>query len=205
METIKYRGVEIEIKQDEMAESPNEWESDNFLVYDHRDFYVEKKGFNPRDIFDYFEEHAFKKVLYQGHFVFMVYAYIHSGVALSLGRNGYPFNDRWDVSSTGNILIKRQKGVWTEAKARKIAEGLIETWNQYLSGDVYGYNIEQFNESCWGYYEYDTCLQEAKGIVDWHLEEARKKRIVILKQLIKSKVPLEYRQKQLLTLSSTYN
>lgn len=206
METINYRGVEIEIRPDEMSESPNEWwDNERFLVYDHRDFYVEKKGFNPRDIFDYFEEHAFKKVLYQGYFVFTVYAYIHSGVALSLGRSRYPFNDRWDVSSTGNILIKRQKGVWTEAKARKIAEGLIETWNQYLSGDVWGYNIEQFNDSCWGYYGYDTCLEEAKRIVDWHLEENRKKRIATLKQLIKSKVPLEYRQKQLLTLSSTYN
>jgi len=205
MEKINYRGIGIEIIPDEDCESPNEWDNDRFIVYDHRDFYVEKKGFNPKEIFDYFEENAYKKVLYKGYFVFTLYAYIHSGVYLSLGRGRYPFNDRWDVSSTGSVLIKRTSGTWTEAKARKVAEGLIETWNQYLSGDVYGYNIEQLNESCWGYYGKDVCLQEAKDIIDWHLENQRKKRIVTLKELIKSKVPLEHRQKRLLTLSSTYN
>jgi len=205
MEKINYRGIEIKIIPDEDCESPNEWSDDEFIVYNHRDFYVKKEGFSPREIFDYFEENAYRKKLYKGHFVFTLYAYIHSGVSLSLGRDRYPFNDRWDVSSTGNVLVKRASGTWTEAKAREIAEELVRTWNQYLSGDVYGYNIEQLNESCWGYYGGDVCLQEAKSIVDRRLENQRKKRIVTLKGLIKSKVPLEHRQKRLLTLSSTYN
>lgn len=205
METINYRGVEIEIEQDEFTESPNDWDGSRFIVYDHRDFYVEKKGFNPNDIF---EDVWGTNKLYKGYYVFGVDAYIHSGVVLAIRntRKALDFPDRrWDVSFKGFALIKREKGCYTKDKAFKVAEGLIDIWNQYLSGNVYGYNIEQFNESCWGFYGYNTCLQEAKNIVDYHLEELRKKRQETLKQLIKSKVPIAYRSQHLLTLPQTSN
>jgi len=206
METVKYRGINIEIEQDQDAQSPQEWSDDErILVYNHRDFYVKKKGFDPDEIF---EEVWHGNKFYKGYFAFGVDAYIHSGVVLAIKdtRKALDFPDRrWDVSFKGFALIRKEKGTWDRTKAFEIAEGLVDIWNQYLSGDVYGYNIEQFNDSYWGYYGYDTCLEEAKLIVDYHLEQNRKKRIVTLKQLIKSKVPLEYRQKQLLTLSLTNN
>ncbi len=57
-----------------------------------------------------------------------------------------------------------------EEQAKDAAEVLIETWNQYLSGDVYGYrlfyNPADLNEdeiddmdeldSCWGFYGDDV-------------------------------------------------
>lgn len=208
METVNYRGIEIEIIPDENCESPNEWGDDGvFLVGYHRRFWVERKDIISKDIaIDILrgEKNWGTEQVTKKYWCFGLEAYIHSGVVLALSNCGDFCDRQWDVSQLGLVLVSKKESRLSK-RAREYAEGLIETWNQYLSGDVYGYNIEQLNESCWGYYGEDVCLQEAKSIVDWHLEEHRKKRIVILKELIKSKVPLEHRQKRLLTLSSTYN
>lgn len=150
-EEIEYKGYNIEIIQDENAEFPNEWENkDIFLVYEHRQFDVEREGFKPREIFQYLEDcheqiESERDSRYDEYFIFVVYAYIHSGVSLSLGDSKYPFNDRWDVSTTGFILVKKDanEGWEIEEKAKEAAESLIEEWNIYLSGEVYGYRISK--------------------------------------------------------------
>lgn len=144
----------IKIVQDEYPLSPSEDGDENlFLVYEHRSFSVDRKHFNPREIYEKIS--STKKVEYADFFVFTVFAYIHSGVALSLSREGYPFNDQWDVSSTGFILASKKEFKKRE-KAYKAAEGLIEYWNNYLSGNVYGYEIVneegEVYESCYGYF-----------------------------------------------------
>lgn len=107
VETIDYRGHKIEIYRDDNCDSPDRWGNDDvFLVYDHRQFYVERKGFDPAKIFETFQS----KNIYNDYHIFAVFAYIHSGVALSLTRNSYPFNDRWDTSFKGFALVKKQKG-----------------------------------------------------------------------------------------------
>jgi len=165
----------IKIFPDESAESPNEWgDEERFLVFDHRDFYVQRDGFDPKDIFEDGEK-------VKGYHVFRCYAYIHSGVALSVGSHSFP-DARWDVSFKGFWLIKREKGTWTRAQALKAATDLCDTWNQYLSGDVYGYEIskvlsvdEDGNpdeleelDSVWGYYGESECLKEAESIVEYY-------------------------------------
>ena len=86
---------------------------------------------------------------FKGYHAFPVFAYIHSGVSLSLGKSEYPFTDPWDVSFKGFALIRQAKG-------QKMAEGLIESWNAYLSGNVYGYQVVdamgEEMDSCWGFY-----------------------------------------------------
>lgn len=97
---------------------------------------------------------------------FPVYAYSHSGVALSLGRDSYPFNCPWD-SGIGGIMAFTVKDRMPEAIPEEVAKGYIETLNQYLSGDVHGYIIEDEDgndlESCWGFFGYDYCKQEGEG------------------------------------------
>lgn len=110
--------------------------------------------------------------LFNKYHVFGLEAYIHSGVSLALSHEGNFPDRRWDVSQLGAVLIAKTEAK-TNAKARKIAQGLIETWNEYLSGNVYGYQIEDAEgneiESCWGFYgDYDSkggALSEAKSIV----------------------------------------
>lgn len=172
-EIIMYRDQEIEIFPDENAESPDGWKNDeSFLVYDHRDFCVQRKGFDPTEIFEHYQRT--KKFFYDGYYVFPVYAYIHSGVALSLGNAQYPFNDRWDVSMKGFALVQRVKGMWQRKKCYAVAESIVQEWNDYLSGDVWGYNSE-FG-SCSGFYGdagKEQILVEAKAEIDDHFKQER--------------------------------
>jgi len=180
----EYQGHNINVYHDTDADSPDTWSDEEvFLIYDHRQFFVERKGFEPKEVFESIQ--AGKK-LYKGYHVYPVYAYIHSGVCLSLGNNTYPFTDRWDVSFSGFALVKRE-GSYTLKQAYKQAEGLIETWNQYLQGEVYGYAVEDLNgeevESCWGFYgapESSGLLDDAKSIVDSMVKEEAKRQVEVM-------------------------
>jgi hypothetical protein len=169
IEKINYRGYTIEIFYDKSADSPANWgNEDAFLVYQHRDFCIRREGFGPYAIFTKIKT---KKALYNGYFAFCAYAYIHSGISLSLGRQ-HPFDDNWDVSTTGYVLVKRQKGwTWTREKAFSVAKSIIEEWNMYLSGDVYRYNSEA-GGAC-GYYGKEgkeQMIKEAKAEIDYEIE-----------------------------------
>lgn len=199
-EYVYYKGYKIKIMQDEFAESPDDWEDEDlFLIYDHRSFTVKRKGFEPIDIYE--SGLAYEKK----YWIFPVEAYIHSGVHLSLfsGTKQY----MWDSSVSGYILASKEKfedlGIATNA-----AEGLIETWNQYLSGDVWGFIVEKPNtvysitkedfdtlittgmftsdnflkvvniedeweevDSCWGFYEQEAAINEAKLVIDNLIKE----------------------------------
>jgi hypothetical protein len=155
---IFYKDYKIKIRYSEPNESPNDWEdTDIFLVYKHRDFTVERKGFDPRNIHEYLEDchEQVENHDYDDYWIFPVEAYIHSGVSLSL------FNGtkqcRFDSSVTGYILMKKDsigipmqypgypelEGKSEEEVYKFFANNLIETWNQCLSGEVYGYIVEK--------------------------------------------------------------
>ncbi len=146
---IEYKGCKIRIVADDNPESPNEWGDDSaFLVYDHRQFMVKRDGFEPRDIWKYFNgEDASMGFLYEDYYAFPVEAYIHSGVKLSLYEAD--ITCQFDSSVTGYVLVKTKvesmAGIKfiTKSMAKERAEGLLEIWNQYLSGEVYGFIIEK--------------------------------------------------------------
>ena len=136
--------------QDECAESPDVWgDTGMFLVYDHRQFNVKRDGYHPRDIFEYLIDCHEQKDnnKYDNYYIFTVYAYIHSGISLSLSEG----TCKWDTSSSGFILVDKNDfdfdlqrknndeliNKTDEEIAQYYAEGLINNWNMYLSGDVY--------------------------------------------------------------------
>ena len=186
--TEKYKDCTISIHQDDDYVSPEEYGDDNlFLVGFHRDFHVTPYDIkSPEDIEDY------KK----SHHIFALTAYIHSGVALSLDDGKYPFNDRWDSCQVGVVFVSKKEKRLRES-ARKLAIGLVKTWNNCLSGNVYGYQVEETGDSCWGFYgDYNTSgiLQEAKDTIDCHIEEKRQTAIDKLKIYITRNVPFEKRE-----------
>lgn len=175
------RDVEIRIFRDDFAQSPHDWENDDaFLVYEHRQFNVDVEGFKPREIFEVLKNNNIPEAerdedwiydnQYDEYKIFVVYAYIHSGVSLSLGNSDYPFNDRWDVSTTGFVVINKAEFDNNEETMQKAAESLIKDWNDYLSGNVYGWEVLEKNivvDSTFGYYgDYNSeggCLAEARA------------------------------------------
>ena len=196
-ESKQYRGHTINVFYDENATAPNEWENDDlFIVYDHRDFEVKVKGFEPREIYEHITQT--KRNFYKGYHVFTVNAYIHSGVALSLGRE-YPFNCQWDVSTTGYVLVKRQKEwSYTKEKARKLAGMLLEEWNTYLNGGVLAYTVEKEGlviDSCGGFYDsIENVMKEGVNVVNEEVNRALKSHVEKVKVWIKNKVPFMNRK-----------
>lgn len=191
--TETYKGREIKIYQDDGYESPNEWgNEDLFLVAFHPDFSVDRKGFDKETCIEIM--HDDKHPVRKKYHVFGLEAYIHSGIMLALSRRGNFPDRRWDVSQLGLVFVEKKQ--WkTITKADKAALSLIGEWNDYLSGNVYGYVIGDDGDSCWGYYgDYEEyCLKEARASVDSILEQERKLRMKKLKAYIKHRVPLEKR------------
>jgi hypothetical protein len=156
--------------RDENAESPDTLgDKGLFLVHYHRDFDVRKNDVITEDD---------ARAWYQGedipqekdYWILPVEAYIHSGVALAISKEGNFPDRRWDVSNVGLVLADK-KEFKTKAKAEKAMRGLVETWNEYLSGDVYGVVADKYdkdkklvdNESVWGYYGEKYAMEELKG------------------------------------------
>ena len=124
----------------------------------------------------------------QGDLVIPMFAYIHSGVCLSLKDFydvGLPQGHAYFDSGRAGTVIVRRKTIlenWGKKKLTKelrqkgydAAQSDIDTLNQYFAGDVYGYVIDEDGDSCWGYYGMECCIEEAKSIVDYIVEQAVK-------------------------------
>lgn len=105
-----------------------------------------------------------------------LYLYDHSGITISTGS----FGDRWDSGQVGYIYTDKktifdcggktqnEKGNyvkvtnrnWKEA-AYKWMQGEVDDYDMYLTGEVYGVIIEEYNaededweekDSCWGFF-----------------------------------------------------
>lgn len=151
--------MKLRIEQDEDAQSPQEWGDDGlFLIADHRDFFVPPS--KEQRCFDVQSEIEDRKAT---HHVFLLEAYIHSGVRLALAGEGNFPDRQWDVSLLGAVFAAKKE--WRLRKsALKAVETHLEAWNQYLSGDVWGCVIEDEEgnhvDSCWGFYGRDYAEQE---------------------------------------------
>lgn len=135
--------------------------------------------------------------------------YEHSGISLWLGSKwGHP-DAQWDCSSIGFAFVEKktaekempqrkltdeQKNGWKQW-AYAMMEGEMETYNKYVSGEVYGYMIEdeEGDEAsnshlcgCWGFYDKDNLLEYAKNDIDTYLKEKRETRKNNLETLVKN-------------------
>jgi hypothetical protein len=89
---------------------------------------------------------------------FPLYAYIHSGGRLSLT----PFSCPWDSGQIGLVYVAKDTARMRK-HAERIAQSHVAMWNQYLAGDVWGYQIEadgKLVDSCWGIYCRETAEKE---------------------------------------------
>jgi len=139
-----------------------------------------------RDAFDkYFDSEA-------------LYLFDHSGISISLAS----FNDPWDSGQVGFLYaskdaLREEFGKdYTPERVRELMEGEVDTYDQYLRGDVYCYSISKDGDdldSCCGFYGEEYALEEARSMVDWLVEKDRKQHQEQVKTFIRHHVPLERR------------
>ena len=196
---LNHRGLIIKIYQDEDYQSPEEWGDDSvFLVNYHHDFEVKKDEIiTEDDVRDWYQGKKIKQT--KDYYIFMLSCLVHSGVWLSLDYNFACDSGGWDTSHVGVVLVSKKEAK-TKTKARKLAETLIDEWNDNLSGNVYGYVIENEDEenlgSCWGFYgdiETSGIIKEAISETERIADKRMKKHLEKAKAQIKNKVPLEKR------------
>jgi hypothetical protein len=117
-----------------------------------------------------------------------LWLYDHSGITMSTGAFSCP----WDSGEVGFIYCSMEtaRKEWgfgdasdeeIRARAEKYLEGEVETYDAYISGQVYGYRIvETFGEdededeggeeldSCWGFFGLDYCREEARSSAEYY-------------------------------------
>ena len=101
----------------------------------------------------------------EGMHQYPLYAYIHSGVHLSLGDP----QDMWDSGQVGYVCITKDES--DIPKPEEYAQGMVKEWNQYLSGDCWGFEIEHVEtgdivDSCWGFFGEDYCREEGTQMLE---------------------------------------
>jgi len=156
-EVFEHNGYKVSIIPDTDAEQPGKYDEECFIVTT-RNRYFEVKGPNEETadtIGENLEEWE------ETHHVYKLNALIHSGVHLSITSDLKEYYMGFDSGQIGFLLVKKDE----TPDPFKYAQGMVEEWNQYLSGDVWGYTIEDGEEnaydSCWGFYGFEYAKQEA--------------------------------------------
>lgn len=194
METIDYKGYKITITQDECPESPREWSNLGIIAYKHSRYILgdelindpiewlceklnlselainriyKKYNYVNSDIFEYLEGRFFNKFI-----ALPLYIYDHSGITI----NTRGFSCPWDSGQFGWIYTTNEKvkemGLQKSSREKLIEyiRGEVDTFDQYLRGDVYCYEImdgnNKFIDSCCGFYGEETAISEAKDYID---------------------------------------
>ena len=188
IKTITLGNFTAKIIQDESPESPREWDNLGTMVCEHKryslgdsDHGVDLSNCNS------WSDHtkAIKKVFGRDCILLPIYMLDHSGQTVSTT----PFSCPWDSGRVGSIVVSRDtlRKEWgmkritqkSKTKFEDILKGEVSTYDQYLTGDVYGYQITKDGEdvedgSCWGYYGLDNVLEEVGNILI-RLEEINQK------------------------------
>jgi hypothetical protein len=174
----KYR---IKIIQDESPFSPREDDNLGTMVCFNRRY-----NLGDKHDFEYEGWEETEKIIRKQENVCVIlplYLYDHSGITMKTSR----FSCGWDSGQVGFIFVSKET-VREEYRVKRInqklidkvtevLEGEVKTYDQYLTGDIYGYKIyelktcsegdehETFIDSCWGFYGQESCMEEAESIV----------------------------------------
>ena len=184
IQTIQYKGYTINIDYDPSPENPREWDDLSTIYSNSRRYDFDGHGIEELiqevggDIYDSVIpwDLIAKKYYYR-----KVWMYDHSGVTVRTAEEN-PWGSgwtAWDSGLAGVIVVEKEraKKEWpenTQERAEKWLDGEIETLDTFVRGEIYGYEVlnEDGDEidSCWGFYDLDECIAEAKGYADYDYE-----------------------------------
>jgi hypothetical protein len=156
----------VRVFYDNDPESPREWDNLGTMVCFH-------PRYDLGDKHSYDKRSELKNDIMENenvHTILPLYLYDHSGITISTS----PFSCQWDTTQVGFIFISKEKvkseGI-DETKVEEYLKNEVKTYDQYLRGEVYGYEIikvttcnlgcehEEFIESSYGYYDENECME----------------------------------------------
>jgi hypothetical protein len=184
IQTFKHKGYTVNIDYDPCPESPRECDDLSTIYSNSRRHDFDGHGIEELiqevggDIYDSVipwdligEKYYYRKV----------WMYDHSGISVRTGDKN-PWGSgwmAWDSGLAGVIVVDKEdaKKEWpedTKARAEKWLDGEIENLDVYCRGEIYGYEVldedgETVND-CWGFFDLDECIAEAKSDAEYFRE-----------------------------------
>ena len=174
---------ELKIVQDTDPESPRTWDNLGTMVCFHKRYDLGDKTDYRTEDYDSWEELKEGIIKNEGEVVILpLYLYDHSGITISTSS----FDCRWDSGQVGFIFVSKYKikkeGI-DETKVEEYLKGEVETYDQYLTGDVWGYKVYEIEtcslghehkelvESSYGIYGHDECEKEGQAVIQYWEKE----------------------------------
>ncbi len=178
---INYKGYKIDILQDNDPLSPRECDYLATIYSNSRSYNPDNHGieeiFENEEYLDENEDFSIKKFEEKNIFL-KIYAYIHSGISLSISRTGQ-YACPFDSGLFGIIAVPKDKAKkeldseYSEERVLSYLEVEIELLNNYYNGEVYGFIVTSPEgeeiDSCWGYYGdsgIEDIISECKENID---------------------------------------
>lgn len=166
--------LSLSIVQDEHYDSPRDWDNLGTMVCFHNRYDLGDKH-------NYSIEEAQSLLKRKDVLALPLYLYDHSGLSISASS----FSCQWDSGQVGFIFVTHEKikkdfnvkrltkKVLENAKKSLLSE--VKAYDQYLTGDVYGYSITDANgehiDSCYGFFGYEYCKSEAESQLKYFNEK----------------------------------
>ena len=186
----------VKILQDDDPMNPRtEYDNVGHMICFHRRYNLGDK--HNMDI-DELKEICKRKDVYS----LPLYLYDHSGITM----NTSGFSCPWDSGQVGRIYMTREDYLknWNKKRVNKkhiieILKAEVEEYDNYLTGEVYGYRVEDEEgsviASCRGYngdikYALEEGISEARALIRNDI----KKHVEQVKTWIKNRVPLDKRE-----------
>lgn len=187
IETYEHDGCTINIMEDECVDSPREI-CDNLstMVFLHKRHQLGDEGHGYKSE-NYGGWHSLKKAIMKDHSpatIVAVYMMDHSGLTITVNPDHFHAADPqgWDWGQIGWAFITRDKALSEyggknlsakkREKALKRLLGEVETYDQFIRGEVYGYEVTdangEFVDSLWGCYGMDYTKEEAESQAKRH-------------------------------------
>ena len=186
--SFEYRGYTVNIMQDEFNESPREDDNLGTMVCFHSQYDLgDKHNIDLEET---------KELMEQDDIISLpLYRLDHSGITM----NTTGFSCPWDSGQVGFIYISKDD-IRKEYKVKKISKklldkiltylaGEVETYDQFLRGEVYGYNIEDSQgdsiDSVWGFYgDYEGYLtDEVKSRINWEVDQSPNRQLILFEEM----------------------
>lgn len=184
IDLIYSNGYRVEIRYDDMSDSPRDWDNLGKMYYWHRNYILGDKSVDI-DYYSDFQEFVDDLTEDWGEIIWLpLYLYDHSGITMSTSSQRFKMMDSqgWDWGCCGIIFASHddiKKAFMVDEiteevldKATECLIGEVKTFDQYITGDVYYMNLYDHNddilEGFGGVFGHDYAREEAESMAISH-------------------------------------